>query len=148
MAIQAVLAWQDGRKHIADRNGPRVSNFLSYRIVESLKFMNFGKSMVFSWIFLVGSIVPRRDLSWIHLWTFRTFQCSWVLRNIAYIDVRSTAADPDRTCSHMAILACCHIWIYFCCHCHIWMNYDEFRGAMCRYLGHIGTPKSWLKCSK
>ena len=27
------------RKHIADRTGPRASTILSYRIVESLKFM-------------------------------------------------------------------------------------------------------------
>ena len=39
------------RKHIADRNRPRASNILSYRIVESLRFMIFGKSIDFQLIF-------------------------------------------------------------------------------------------------
>ena len=40
--------WRDRmeRKHILHRNRPRASNILSHRIMESLKFMIFGK-----WIF-------------------------------------------------------------------------------------------------
>ena len=45
--------WRDRmeRKHILHRNGPRASNILSHRIVESLKFMIFGNLIFHGSIF-------------------------------------------------------------------------------------------------